>query len=187
MQTEHLLLIDFVMGQSFRVLRAAWSCMQNEYLTQPSARYIHALERLLMQVLVTETRKAQSGALIAGQEHSNLMQQQHCHLLCCSTVSAAVFTSVDQLLVQTKCYVAHSTHFKLNLSNVSLSPLCVLFTIKKKWPIVLQWNLLCSHGCLWFPDYSICLSSLSLSKIFQLRNVFGLVSRHFHDCCSGTL
>lgn len=37
-----------------------------------------ALEPLLMQVLDTETRKAQSGALIAGQEHSNRMQ--HCQV-----------------------------------------------------------------------------------------------------------
>lgn len=64
----------------------------------------------------------------------------------------------------------------MHLSIVSLSPLCVLFTIKKKWPIVLQWNFLCSHGCLWFPDYGICLSSLSVRKIFRPRNVFGYVS-----------
>lgn len=101
--------------------------MQNEYLTQPSARYIHALERLLMQVLVTETRKAQSGALIAGQEHSNLMQQQHCHLLCCSTVSAAVFTSVDQLLVQTKCDVAHRTLSVKSFQCVIKSTVCAVY------------------------------------------------------------
>lgn len=73
-----------------------------------------------MQVLVKETRKAQSRALIADQEHSNLMQ--HCHLLYCSTVSSAVVTSVNQLLVQAKCDVAHRTRFRLN--KACIFPMC---------------------------------------------------------------